>query len=510
MHTWLIRTSSSLPTWTRLTSHLYSLLLYCFGFIISFSDISFRITRALPKAGLSKNSLPEVLHRSTAGSMSHYSADTQARGQEELLSASDSDLYDYMSYLTCTRADIENIRLARPNSTTILDTDTLISSAGCESNSSQPYLIANLKKFVDGYDNTNIHDQQSATVLSGESIFGLESISNLDRVDGGDPEGKYFYIGYRLRLNIDTSFFVNDRLRIRLESRTIPELEDVTGTPLTNISFDGNSNGIVEVSDVWYRFPLGSNTEITLTALGGSLRDNVPVVNPLFYGSSRGSISVFGSQDPIIRSPSGAGIGVSHYFSKDLNVSVAYIGRRSENSNQGLFGNSYSSILQFTYKPTPMIAAAISATYSLNDGFLRDQFDVSESVRGLSLSGELYYQFSNSFALGVRGGIIEARATDLESSPRKQIASYAVTAGFPGLWGKGNLLGLVFGQPPALIFDSEGDVNQTSPQHFEVFYRYTISDYLSITPGAMYVLAPAEAGGGIGYWIGALRMTFRF
>lgn len=370
--------------------------------------------------------------------------------------------------------------------------------------------ISDLKKFVDDYDQVYDEEKVPKTVLRGESIFGLETINNLERVDGEEPNGKNYYIGYRLRLNIDTTFFEKDRLRIRLQSRTLPELEDITGSPLTNLSFDGDTQDAVEISDVWYRFPWGKNTEINLTVVGGSLRDNVPVVNPLFTGSSRGSISVFGSEDPIIRSPSGAGLGISHDFNKSLNLSAAYISRRAEDSSQGIFGDRLSSIIQLTYQPQKNFTASLSTTYTLNDGFLRNQFDDSDSVSGLSLSAEMYYRITDLFALGVRGGIIEAKATDLEDSPRKQIASFAVTLGFPDLWGKGNLLGIVIGQPPALIFDSDEDINNTKPQHFELFYRYTISDYLSVTPGALYVLAPDESGGGIGYWIGALRMTFRF
>lgn len=348
------------------------------------------------------------------------------------------------------------------------------------------------------------------TTLRGESIFGLEAINNLERVDGAAPNGQNFYVGYRLRLNIDTTFFGKDKLRVRLQSRTLPELESITGSPLTNLSFDGDTFNRVEISDLWYRFNIGKNTEINLTAAGGSLRDNVPVVNPLFYGSSKGSISVFGSEDPIVRSGSGSGLGISHDFTKALNLSAAYISRRADRSTAGLFGDRNASIVQLTYLPRKELAASLALTSSLNDGFLRDQFLDASLVRARALSSEVYYRPWKHLALGARGGLIEAKALDLPTVPMKRIASFAFSVGFPDLARRGDLLGFVIGRPPAVFFDSEVDLSSAKPAHYEIFYRYPISDVISITPGGMYVEAPAVGGSLIGYWIGALRLTFQF
>lgn len=352
--------------------------------------------------------------------------------------------------------------------------------------------------------------REPITVLRGEAIFGLETLNNLERVDGEPSNGKHYYIGYRLRLNLDTSFFGEDRLRVRLQSRTLPELESITGSALTNISFDGDTLGRLEVSDLWYRFPIGKRSELNLTAIGGSLRDNVPVVNPLFYGSSRGSISVFGSEDPIIRSRSGAGIGLSTDLNKQLNLSAAAISGRAGERDYGVFGSRNSAILQLTYSPSKTFVSAVALTYSKNDSFLADQFEDSDLVFGAALSGEIFYQITDRFALGLRGGLIETSARDLPGDPRKRISSYAMTIGFPHLFGRGNLLGFVLGRPPAVIVDGLDLVADDRTAHLEAFYRYTVSDQVAITPGVMFIRTPTTSGGSENYWIGALRMTFRF
>ncbi|MFM7087107.1 MAG: iron uptake porin [Cyanobium sp.] len=275
-------------------------------------------------------------------------------------------------------------------------------------------------------------------------------------------------------------------------------------------SFDGDTFGLLEVADLWYRFPIGKRTELNITAVGGSLRDNVPVVNPLFYGSSRGSISVFGSEDPIIRSRSGAGIGLSTDLTRALNLSVAAISGGAGDQEYGLLGSRNAAIAQLTYSPTKTFIGALAFIYSKNDGFLRDQFSDSETVIGTTLAAEVFYQIGDAFAVGLRGGLINTSARDLAGDPRKLIGSYALTIGFPDLFGKGNLLGFVLGRPPAVIDDPVDTIPDPSSGHLELFYRYTVSDALSITPGVMVVRSPDQFGGTEDYWIGALRMTFRF
>lgn len=351
---------------------------------------------------------------------------------------------------------------------------------------------------------------QPITVLRGESIFGLEYLNSPSRIDEEPEDGANTYIGYRLRLNIDTSFHGEDRLRIRLQSRTIIELEDVTGSPLTNLSFDGNNFGRLEVSDLWYRFPIGKRTELSITAIGGSLRDNVPQVNPLFSGSSRGSISVFGSEDPIIRSRSGGALAVSHDISRQFNLSIAAVSSRPGNPAFGLFGKRHAEIVQLTYTPVKTFRSAIAVTRSLNDALLSDEFNDSDVVVGTSLSGEIFYQITDGLGLGLRGGLTGTSALDLPGKPRKTISSYGFTIGFPHFFGRDNLLGFVLGRPPAVSYDGVDNIPDDQSGHLEMFYRYTLSDQISITPGVMYIIAPKDSGGTERYWIGALRMTLRF
>ena len=348
------------------------------------------------------------------------------------------------------------------------------------------------------------------TRLRGEAIYGLEAINTNQRVDGEKEERDQFFIGYRLRLNIDTTFNGHDRLRIRLQSRTIPELQDVTGTPLVNLSFDGDDGTRVEIGDLWYRFAVGKQTDMTLTAVGASLRDTVPAVNPLFNGSGRGSLSVFGSEDPILRGVSGVGIALSHDFNRSLNLTAAGISRTASDSQKGILGDRLASILQLTFSPDPSLTIALAWNTSRNEGFLRSQFEESDRVSGNAWSAEIYYRPAKLFSLGLRAGLIRAVAEDLDGSPRRDFMSYAALIGFPDLGGKDNLLGFVIGRPPYIYATSSGSISGRSPFHFEVFYRYMLSDFLSLTPGVLYVDAPNDQGGLQGYWIGAMRLTFRF
>ncbi|MEM1281590.1 MAG: iron uptake porin, partial [Cyanobacteria bacterium P01_H01_bin.152] len=97
---------------------------------------------------------------------------------------------------------------------------------------------------------------------------------------------------------------------------------------------------------------------------------------------------------------------------------------------------------------------------------------------------------------------------------------------FPDLFGEGHLGGLYVGQPPRitssdlrqgqnipdLLAGNLGDPGGQSDStlHIEAFYRYQLTDYLSLTPGFIVILDPSNTSGSDTITIGALRTTFRF
>ena len=95
---------------------------------------------------------------------------------------------------------------------------------------------------------------------------------------------------------------------------------------------------------------------------------------------------------------------------------------------------------------------------------------------------------------------------------------------FPDLFGKGDLAGLYVGQLPKItssnfsdssnipnLFNSNpitlgapGGQNASNTQ-VELFYRYRLSDNISITPGLIFLFNPGNRAGSDTITIGALR-----
>lgn len=99
---------------------------------------------------------------------------------------------------------------------------------------------------------------------------------------------------------------------------------------------------------------------------------------------------------------------------------------------------------------------------------------------------------------------------------------------FPDLGGPGNLGAIYVGQPPR-ITSSELPLGRNVPDfvnrgnglaapgdqpgrttHIELFYRYRISDNISLTPGAIVIFNPNNNPENDTITIGVLRTTFTF
>lgn len=99
-------------------------------------------------------------------------------------------------------------------------------------------------------------------------------------------------------------------------------------------------------------------------------------------------------------------------------------------------------------------------------------------------------------------------------------------ANFPDLFKEGNLGGIYIGQPPRIISSNlrqgqnvpnalAGGFGDPGGQpgatlHLEAFYRYQLTDYLSITPGVIAIFDPANTPGSETITMGVIRTTFTF
>ena len=57
---------------------------------------------------------------------------------------------------------------------------------------------------------------------------------------------------------------------------------------------------------------------------------------------------------------------------------------------------------------------------------------------------------------------------------------------------------------------SVGQEDDATSLHFEFFYRYTVNDRISVTPGFFFVTNPGHIADNDTIYVGTIRTTFRF
>jgi hypothetical protein len=370
----------------------------------------------------------------------------------------------------------------------------------------------------------------TTTKLTGEAIFAVAGVfgdqaadNNNNSDDNPDLEDNII-LADRVRLTLDTSFSGRDRLRTRLQARNVTEFQnDVTGTRMTRLGFDGDEDNDVGITELYYKFPVGDQLKVIVAPVKGNLDDIVQTLSP-FQSSGSGSISRFGRYNPIYRSiVSGAALGLTYGVSKNTSLTLAYKasdGSDPTNSN-GLFDGNYSALAQLIFQPiksfdlsltyirsyyTENGNTGVNVTSSTGSENARRPFgNVATSADTLGL--ETNWRISPKFIIGGWAGYSLAHSE--VSDDDADILNYAVTLAFPDLGGEGNLGGIVFGMPPKVISSSQTEDRDTS-LHIEGFYRLQITDNISITPGVFVITNPEHNDNNDSIFVGTIRTTFKF
>lgn len=299
----------------------------------------------------------------------------------------------------------------------------------------------------------------TTTTLRGEAIFAIIAASGGDKADDSDdPVDENIVFGSRLRLTFNTSFTGKDRLLTRLQTRNIARFDDATGTSMARLGFDGTDENQVRLDTLQYLFPVGKQAIVYINAQASS-DDFADTVNPLFDNGGRGSISRFGRRNPIYRQIGSTGVGINYQFSKAVTLGLGYLADDANNPRSGIFKGPYGAIAQLIIQPNKALDLGLTYVRSYNtlntgtgsqlanDPFDRDADDITANSFGVESS----FQVSRTFILGGWVGYTKAKAEDLPNKPEAEIFNYAITLAFRNLGGKGNLAGIIFGQPLNLL-----------------------------------------------------------
>ena len=225
---------------------------------------------------------------------------------------------------------------------------------------------------------TTLERQQFSTTtkLQGEVIFGLSSVAAGDRADGTEAE-RNPTLGYRVRLNLNSSFTGRDLLTARLQANNVTPLGQTTqdatsptgarglgvlGTNMGRLEYDGDSGSQVSLALLRYRFPVGENTDVYLAGTGNGFvdLDASSQLNPYFDG---GAVSLFALRNPIYNYSGGAGVGIRHRIGTAAEVNLGYLVPNASNpaDKNGLFNGQYGALAQLIWNLSP--TSRVGLTY---------------------------------------------------------------------------------------------------------------------------------------------------
>lgn len=396
----------------------------------------------------------------------------------------------------------------------------------------------------------------TTTKLTGEAIFALSD-------DFGDKNSGAVFTNnneavfqQRVRLNLNTSFTGRDLLLTRLQVGNGQRFNlgaTSEGTQTWNVV--GRTDNVFALDSLLYKFPVGQRLNVTLAANAGVWDDIMPTANPYFedFDGGNGSLSAFGQRNPIYRLGGGAGIGFDYAFGGrgllggvfgPTSLSFGYLASNAANPSKGagLFNGDYTAMGQLTFTPGRNLQVALNYNHGYfnrgNFGFDNGLGNgpgnlggftgtgVANSINGLSdgftgfgarkvvsnsYGAQASLRLNPRFILGGWAGLTNARILGVGDA---RIWNYAVTLALPDLGKEGNLLGFVVGREPYLdkleAANSLKSFRNDQSWHIEGFYKYQLTDNISVTPGVIWVTNPNQDRNNDDIIIGTLRTTFMF
>jgi hypothetical protein len=408
------------------------------------------------------------------------------------------------------------------------------------------------------------HQFSTTTKLSGQAIIAAIGAS------GGAPNGKdgNIILTNRVRLNLQTSFTGKDTLITGLQAYNFGGSVSGAGSlqntlfpsstlteGMTKLSFEPQFAGFdpknlsdvgsnsVNLYKLLYIFPVAK--KVTLFAgTAAEVSDAFPAVTP-FADEGQEALSRFAGYNPVVRVSGGtSGTGLASAAGFIFNISDKIDLRAlygSVNANlpgntpstplgSGLFSGSSVIAAQLTLKPTKALDVALNYSNSyhqiniLGIGSSRASADalglgvgnLGVPVKLNSFGATATFRVTPKISLSGYGAYILVRDSTSRVNASSDYTSWMVGLHFKDLLKEGNTAGLIFGQPLFRV-DAGGQASldepgarRATPYHLEGYYRYQLTNNVSITPGAFVLFNPEGDSRNDTTVVGVVRTTFSF
>jgi hypothetical protein len=382
----------------------------------------------------------------------------------------------------------------------------------------------------------------TTTRLFGQAVLSVQGTNTTDAdlfPRDGIPErqGKTnLTFTSSAQLTLATSFTGRDLLLTGLSAGNLGSNASLLSTNMGRLGFESNTDNNVVISDLSYRFLAADNLGIVVGTAGVNPINTFRGISPL-EGSSDGAISLFGQRNPILGIGNGTGgIGFDWQISDRISLQGIYsaeIPSFPGNINQGgLFGGRFTTGAQLSLAPTNNLDIGIHYLYShspdgllgtgIGDSQLISPFADATAFNTHAVGATVAWRINPNLQLGGWGGFTSSKPSNLSGSV--ETTNWMVFAAFPNLLRRGNLGGVLVGQPPKITsstlpdgfnlpnFSDGGTAGGRTDTsiHLELFYRAQLSDNIALTPGLFVIFNPDHNAANDALVVGALRATFRF
>ncbi|KZR73668.1 iron uptake porin [Prochlorococcus marinus] len=402
----------------------------------------------------------------------------------------------------------------------------------------------------------------------GANTFGGDAVNSLDR-ERADEAAEYSgatTFSYDLRLNLDTSFTGKDLLRTRLRAGNFANSFNGNWSNgmghstvgLSSLEVASNTVDVVTIDRLWYQFPLGE--EFTMTAGAKVRQDNMLAVWPSNYPAETViDFFTYAGAPGAYNLTLGGGAGI-WWDDNDSgwSISASYV---SGNANLGNPNNDRSGRLQGGGIATEGAASngTVQVAYAEDRWGAAAAYNYASSDNGAGLYAGNGTPLANAVqAMGATNSVgvsawwapeetgwfpsISAgwglnsvsEAGDEENTIYESATSQSWYVGlqWEDAFVEGNVLGAAVGQPTFVtdIDYNDGDDATNDPDDrvadgnyaFELWYKFQVTDNISVTPAIFYLSRPYGEntdGGGDRFgndgdtfnnFGGLVRTTFKF
>ena len=353
---------------------------------------------------------------------------------------------------------------------------------------------------------------------------------------GSVTAGEAVSFNYDVRLSLNTSFTGKDLLRTRLRVGNFGQ-SVWSGSPYPSLGAEtayeeGSGANSMGVDRVFYQFPIGSN--FTITAGPRVRQDDMLAVWPSQYPADTIlDFFTYAGSPGTYTLNLGGGAGI-WWADKGYSVSANYVAANAKNSDSSTGGiatdnSGGTGTVQLAYTATNW---NLTAAYAYSQSGAYGYIPVGTNLAGNPFAGLASFDV-NSLAISgwwkpnkvswipsISAGWGSNSYTAKKASEvwgvetnakgdKAQSQSWYVGMQWADALIKGNTFGTAVGQPTFVTGNDGFMGTDESTFAWEIWYKFQVTDNISVTPAFFTVTNPAGSGSNNAYG-GVLKTTFLF